>query len=402
MKIAVLLPRTVDLPMLLRARALCRILVKTQPLTGSPIEIAVGLPETDEPEWRLRERFLSDGLDKVIVRHLRWESVPAANANRMFAKHGLRFDLDGIEWVQVPRDWGWNFSDCDVWINFADPSMGAVLPIKPVAHYVSDLAMRIVPYSYAAGISDPLWQFQADAFRLWRQGGIVAVPDACTAIDATGYAGVRRQNVVQVPSLLLEPQPAIGASAAQDKRQLVWLLSRTVRHDFQNAIRGLDLYLRESGLLVPVIACPNPAELNPADALPMFNTLDDAQRDLWNMLEKYRCNDAASLSRLLSRSGLLWSSEIAGGEGFAMTQAARHGLQFLGFDFELHRTLGASIGPSVSLYTQSSPAAIADALHALEQAMAPASAPAWPIVSEAAMVQQYGFLIDRLLERAHG
>ena len=398
MKIGILLPSHFDVASLCRVRELCRILLQSSPLEGGPIELAVGLPERPESEWRRHERRLREGMPEVIVRHLKWETVPAGNAVRMFAKHGLRLDLSGIHEVLVPRDWGWNFTDCDLWINFADTSMGAVLPLKPVAHYVSDLAMRIVPYSFGAGVDDPFWQRQVDSFRLWRQGALVTVTDQWTADDVVGYAGVRRENVVQLPSLSFSDEP-LPHLPERELGGWIWTIEANPRFDIRNALAGLQIYVREGGTHLPTIACQNAAPFSPGSHHPVFAGWDASALDLWSELEIVAYPDFRTLSRLLNRAQLLWSSEIAGGDGFSLALAARHGLRFLGMDFPAHRQLAEKCGHSIALYAESDPLLIADALHAMEALGPSQSQPLGAPESPAIRRQQYGFLIDRLLER---
>lgn len=402
MKIAILIPTHFDVAALWRVRALCHILAQSTPLVGGPIEIAVGLPSLPEPQWRAYEQQLRQGRPEVVVRHLSWEQVPAANAGRMFMKHQLQVNLAGMEFVTIPRDWGWNFTDCDVWINFADPGLGAILPLKPLAHYVSDLAVRIVPDAYAKNLKDSYWKKQTDAFRLWRQAGVILASEPWTADDIVGYAGVRRDNVIMVPSLISQEMPLRRSDRPRNPEQWVWMVEPGARHGLSAAAAGLQLYLQEGGRRRPILASKKIDAFGPKSKVRAIKQLSPAQRELLASLPQFSYHDQPSLSRLLFRSGALWSSEVAGGEGFAMLMAARHGMLFLGQEYPLHTNLAAQMNGGIRLYNKADPIAIADALHTMESTQA-YSPPAWQSSDFAASRhQQYSFVLDRLMELARG
>lgn len=418
MKIGILLPSQYDVATLCRTRELCRLLLELSSLAEDAITIAVGLPERPEPEWRKNEAYLRSGRPQVICRHLRWESVLAANALRMFAKHGLPLDLSGIDRVLVPRDWGWNFTDCDLWVNFADPGMGAVLPLKPTAHYVADLAMRIVPNSFAVDINDPLWTRQVEAFRLWRQSALVLVSDPWSADDVVGYGGVRRNKVMLVPSLSFNDEPVEQRATRLSTGTWVWLLEANARHDLKNAVMGLEIYLREGGKNLPVIACQDSAACEyssyeitdsldssisgsddkRAKASSIFESWTTSMLQLWARLPVVQYSEYRELSRLLNSAQMLWSSEIAGGDGYSLALAAKHGLPFLGFNFPSQARIAEQLGTSALLYEESDPIFIADALHKMDANSEIHNHPRDPMKPAAIRLQRYGFMIDRLME----
>lgn len=403
MKIAILLPTLFDVSALLRARELTRILAGAYKLTEDPVEIAIGLPERPEQLWRAHEEFLRrDAACPVVVRRLRWEAFPAENVRRMFMLQQLQVDLRGFDQVQIPRDWGWNFVDCDLWFNLADPGQGAVLPLKPTASYVSDLAMRVVPEAYAHGLSDPYWDRQLNAFRMWRRSGVVLCSDPGTASDLVGYAGVRRDSVLMVGSLSDCDVSAQAIRPERDDSKWIWLVEPSQRHASMAAIEGLALYLQEGGSIRPVIATQEPLAFERPETVRSMAGIDQRGKDLLESLELYHYRDYARLSRLLQRCGGIWSSEVAGGEGLALTLARRHGLRFLGQDFAMHQQMVACWGDQALLYASSDPVAIADGLHRAEQAMGQTASPQ-PLgrAPDALKQQQFGFAIDRLQEFAN-
>ena len=389
--------------MLLRARELIRVLAGAASLTNGLVEIAVGLPERPESLWRTHEDFLrSNAPCQVIVRRLRWEGFPAENVRRMFMLQQLQVDLRGLQTVQIPRDWGWNFVDCDLWFNFADPGQGAVLPLKPTATYVTDLAPRIVPEAYASGLSDPYWDRQLDAFRMWRRTGVVLCSDEGTATDVVGYAGIRRENVLTVGSLA-DCERALGpAIDRSDSNKLVWLVEPNQRHANLAALEGLSLFLQEGGSLKPVIASQEALAFQKPETVKSMAGIDRRGAEMLESLELYSYRDYPRLARLLQRSGAIWSSEVAGGEGLAALLAKRHGLRFLGQRFAEHERVTTAWADNAILYQSSDPVAIADGLHQTEAAMQVRPAAAWPKVSSDSLkLQQFGFAIDRLQEFAN-
>ena len=133
----------------------------------------------------------------------------------MFAGLSEALDLEGINEVSVPRDWGWNFQDCDLWISLAGPGVGAILPLRPTTHYCADLAQRYVPTAITGTIHDPYWLVETDAFRIWRQGLVLASDDG-TAADLVSYAGVRRERIEVVPDVL-DQLPSIPSGNEDDR-----------------------------------------------------------------------------------------------------------------------------------------------------------------------------------------
>lgn len=403
LKIAILLPTNFDVGTVLRARELIRVLAGAYTLSKGPVEIAVGLPERPEGLWRAHEDFLrSNAPCQVIVRRLRWEGFPAENVRRMFMLQQLQVNLSGLDTVQIPRDWGWNFVDCDLWFNFADPGQGAVLPLKPTATYVTDLAARIVPEAYANGLSDPYWDRQLDAFRMWRRTGVVLCSDEGTANDVVGYAGVRRENVLTVGSLA-DCEQALGpAGAANHSNKLVWLAEPNERHANLAALEGLALYLQEGGAHKPIIASQETLAFQKPQTVKSMAGIDLRGAELLESLELYFYRDYPRLARLLQRSGAIWSSEVAGGEGLAVHLAKRHGLRFLGQRFAEHERATATWAQNAILYQNCDPVAIADGLHQAEQVLGAGPVKGSPEVgSDRFKLQQFGFAIDRLQEFAN-
>ena len=397
MKIAILMPEQVDVPALYRTRELVENIARAQPLCGEQVQLAIGIPEADEALWRAHEAYLLEGLDGVAVgRRLRWERVDPGNVGRMYMVHQLQTILHGLSSVIVPRDWGWNFADCDAWISLATPGQGAVLPIKPTAHYVADLSARITPDAYANGRGDEYWTRELDAFTMWRRSAAVLCGDPETRVDLIGYAGVRGNQIMDVPNLSWG-SPALPESRSPIRqRSWLWLTEANSRHATVAALKGIALYLSEGGAIVPTIVSGDIAAF---DHGRVVDQLSDSVREVLKELPRYALHEIPMLSRLLARGEGIWSSEVSGGEGLAMALAQRHGLPFVGQRYPLHERLAAGAGKSVKLYEKADPIAIADMLFDLETDPPAPAAGAWsPASFPELRQQQFGFVLDRLME----
>jgi hypothetical protein len=285
----------------------------------------------------------------------------------MFANLPASLDLEGIDEVCVPRDWGWNFQDCDALIVFADPAIGAVVTLAPTAYYCPDLAVRIVPESAAVSVDDDYWRRQTDAFRMWRQSTILT-SDQATVEDVVGYAGVRRERIQLIPNILdIAP---IEAKAASGSMTLAWLVGSAALHDLKNAAKGLQTYLSEGGRLEPIIVRDGLREAE-FSAVPFYSEgLPQSVADFLYGLPTQTVESDRELFRLLARTCGIWSSRVAGGEGEMPLLAGELGLPFFGADYGSNRFFAAA---DSALYSLNDPLAIADGLHAFEEQLANAS-----------------------------
>jgi hypothetical protein len=394
MKIGILLPTDFDLGLLRRARRLSILIGQCAAEDGRSWSTAIGVPESSERRWRAIERDLREGNPRAVVRHLRWESISVAHARRMFANFPETLDLEGIEEIVVPRDWGWNFQDCDAAIIFADPALGAVLPLVPTVNYCRDLAVRIVPEEFASSIDDPYWQRQTEAFRLWRQSR-VWTSDLDTTDDIVSYAGVRRGRVSLAPSLLVADGSPPGPSN-RDQSALAWLMSPSPVHDLENSARGLETYLSEGGRLKPVLVRDVVRDSSGGGRAYPYG-LPENLADLIYGLPSREVRSEMELLRLCGRSGAIWSSRLAGGEGEAPLLAAQCGVPFLGVDFGTNRAALDGTEIAAKFYRLDDPLAVADALHELETLTSGAPKPA-KRTRDARMAKELASLIQGLLE----
>jgi len=395
-KIALLLPAAYSLRDLRRAGELAAGLADARTQRGEALEVAVGLAERDEERWRRGERTIRSRAPAAVVRHLEWTSVPVDNARRMFHQLDPALDLEGLSEVIVPRDWGWNFQDCALWISLADPATGPVLPLRRIVYYSLGLPERYVPQMVAASIHDPYWARQAEAFRMWRQAEVVT-SDPTTIADLVSYAGVRSERTEIIPDVLESMAPLAQADEQDRNRQvLVWTLRGSSVDDLEACLAGLQIYRREGGLLDVVIAEEARAD---AAAHPSLAALPADLLRLYGELRHVTYRSLDELDRLLVRSGGLWSSQIAGGAGEHLLEAERAGLHVLAPSFPLNRQLAERRGLSARLYAPGEALGIADALKEVEQlASTPVPLPAPQ--DEVPSSEKFGFLLDRLLANA--
>lgn len=398
LKLAILLPDQIDRRVLRRAAEMAAALSEACDSTGRATEVVIGLAERDERRWREHEAVLRTRVPSLIVRHLEWTSIPVANAQRMFSDLPNTFELLGFEDILVPRDWGWNFRDCDAWISMVRSDHGPILPLRPIAHFCTGLPERYVPELIAPSIHDPLWDRQTNTFRIWRKG-LVVTSDPLSVPDLMSFAGVRKERIEVIPDLLAA-LPAPGTSPAKRDDHLVfWLLRGNALDDLRNSLAGLDAYYREGGKLEVVVLSETHAQYA---SHPGYAGLPYDHQYLFQNLEHITFHNQAELERILPQAAYLWSSEQAGGESDALYDAQRAECMFLGPDLDFISDNVEELGVKASLYPPNSPTALADAFHQLEQLGSAASrANSAPKRSTDRKIA-FSFLLDRIQEQIHG
>lgn len=397
-KVALLLPKSPTWQTLRRAGLLASELSLARSNSGQQVALTIGLPEASESRWRAGERMLQDYVPGIVVRHAEWTRIPVANARRMFADLPATTDLAGMEKVAVPRDWGWNFQDCDLWISLADPGIGAVLPLRPTLHYCSGLPERYVPEAVAPSIKDTYWTRQVEAFRLWRQG-LVATSDPDTIADLVSYAGVRRERIELVPEVLDRLPGLSGDAESKSGELMLWHLRGTALDDLRNCLEGLAAYYREGGTLEVLVVA---ADRSHWAQHPSYGKLPIDLQEFFNDLPKTAYHSPREFERLLPQAGALWSSVTAGGEADDLYDAVRAGLHFLAPRFGLNERIVQRLGADATLYPRDEPLGLTDALHGIER-QPDRKQPLLAGLNIGAATRQasFGFLLDRMLEHRH-
>lgn len=325
---------------------------------GGKIEVAIGLPRCEEEQWRLQEAEILAAAPGVIVRHLGWERVATDIAQRMYPQ--CKVECSGISTVSLPRDWGWNFVDCDAWIVFADPRLGAIYPVKPTAYYVRDLAVRYSPRSFALSYDSEYWRVQDEAFRMWRQAPVVFANDPSTVDDIVGYAGVRRlRTCLTSAALPLGAEGGVAASA----NNIVWIAEPYIAHDPVAALEGLRLYQVEGGEFSTIVAGAEAFGFDPREGQVTLGMVPVRSRRSMVHAEFETCTSDTAMRRAVRRAGFVWSSAIADGENEGLLRAASEGVPFVGLKYPQSERLAESHKVKAFFYDRSEPNLIADALH---------------------------------------
>ena len=389
MKIAILLSERPDLGWLWRAKELAAALRQTGAPNGGEITVAIGLPRESEAEWRKKEAELLTEDSGVVVRHLGWERVEPAMAQRMFPD--LKASLDDIPDVALPRDWGWNFMDCDAWIVCADAAQGAVAPLKPVAYYVRDLAQRYVPAAFASGLDHIFWRRQDHAFRLWRQADCVFASQISTCDDISGYAGVRRDRIVQAPQL--RPGSTISAREDCQSIDLLWLAEPYAGHDPAVGLEAIRI-LRSEGVEAKITVCGEQAYgFAPDDGQVTLAATPPWARRAAKSISCETVSDERGLVRALSRAKLVWSSALADAEGEGLLRAAQAKTPFIGLRYPQAESLARELGVKAYFYDRSEAGLVADALKAALSETARTSEAAQPRRADA---EDWSSIVERL------
>ncbi len=395
-KVALLLPDKASMRMVRRMAELAAVLSDLRTQRGEAIEIAIGLAEPDDERWRRGEHLIRQRAPTAVVRHLAWTSVPVDNARRMFADLDPALDLEGLADVVVPRDWGWNFQDCALWICLADPATGPILPLRPIVYYSLGLPERYAPQMVAASIHDPYWARQVDAFRLWRQA-MVLTSDPTALADLVSYAGVRTERIELIPDVIEELPPlAPVPETLRDRELLLWLPRGNAGDDLEAGLAGLQIYYREGGELDVIVA----EEDGSGASHPSVAVLPEDLASLYAGIERITYRSLEELDRMMVRSGALWSSQIAGGAGEHLLEAERAGLHILAASFPLTRQMVEERKLSACLYEPGDSLAIADALKDVERMVAGSAPESSEGTTSAERRESFAFLLDRLLANA--
>jgi hypothetical protein len=358
-KIAILLPPEPDLGFIWRARAFASALVTSS--DKGPTQVVIGLPEGSLNWEKNAARFRAIS-SLVTVRRMTWETLDTATAARM---HDIsQAGPAGVAQVQLPRDAGWSFRDCDLWLLCPSLSMGAVAEVIPSVVYCRDLSQRYVPLLVGRDRNDPAWDRMVEGFRDWRKRNCILASSNKTLGDLSSYAGVRAEHCHKLPSLwnyfrLEGLRPQTGP-----RNHILILCDAGPRHDILFAIEAYIHYLQVGGTLDLVIAGPDAKTLDPGRDRdhPITQALETYYSATKDRIHFENISDDDDLIRLIHRSGAIWSTATAEGEPDAMTLAAHAELPFIGCDFPAIRELADELKLSPALYQRGDAQAIAGLL----------------------------------------
>lgn len=347
-KIAILLPPEADLGYIWRARAFANSLVAFSSNTA-PIQVIIGLPDGCVNLEKNADRFRAIS-SLVTVRRMTWEILDASTVARMH-------DMDevgppGVEQLRLPRDAGWSFRDCDLWLLCPSLSMGAVAEVIPSVVYCRDLSQRYVPRLVGQDRNDPAWDRMVDGFRDWRRRNCILASSYKTLGDLSSFAGVRAENCHKLPSMWNYFRVGGLGPQTGSRNHILILCDAGPRHDILFAIEAYVHYLQAGGTLDLVIAGPNAKILNPGrdSDHPIAQALDAYRSTTKDKVHFENISDDDDLIRLIHRSGVIWSTAITEGEPDALALAAHAELPFIGCDFPALRELADELKLSPALY----------------------------------------------------
>ena len=331
MKLAILLPRWPDLGWIWRVKALVSALpAAAAQANESELEIAVGVHMGEQDEAVIEAMSLR-GTPGVVVRKYRWEPVDCARASRMFAH--VDFDYSGLEIVHVPRDWGWNFCDCDAWLLAPDLHLGAVMLLRPTVLFGRGIPERYDP-TFAARHNFKSTQAEQVASLLsWRQVRCVFSSHERTLADFVSFAGLWRHRTLETHPLTM---PAFDADlmsilGSSPRTNVLCLLDSP-------DIRGLDAFCRAArdaltnrlvaGIVFAVNGFPG------GDGHQRRNMLT-ARLEAVSALDpaRYRVESFSTvddLARLLLTSSVVVSLDVTCGEPEALVWATEASCRFVG------------------------------------------------------------------------
>ena len=205
MKVAILMPSEPDHGWIWRLQIIVRELLGAEGRKHLPdLKVVIGIAR-NEVERVSAALNLPLGCS-CSVRAFEWITVEPQSAARMYSD--LEFDYSGITVIRIPRDWGWNFADCNVWLLPADSNSDALLFLRPTLLLARDCAER---YRHVLTYSD--LERRLNRLLTWRQcagaiGSSVAIFD-----DLCGFVGLRRTKAILTPQMRLPAPVARGGTA---------------------------------------------------------------------------------------------------------------------------------------------------------------------------------------------
>jgi hypothetical protein len=367
LRIAVLLPPLADLGMVWRSRALAAALTQCEP----GVRVVVGLPESTY-DWEKNAARLR-AIQNVSVRRLTWELVESGTAARM---HDVPVvGPFGVPAVNVPRDAGWSFRDCDFWVLYPNVHSGAVADVKPSLVYCRDLSDRYVPELVGRDRHDVAWARRVEAFLDWRRRDLILATTDRTIGDLSSFAGAAGRACRKVPSIWNHFRlPGLtGKGGGRGRGHLLLLCDGSPRHDLAFAAEAYFRYLQAGGTMDLVVAGPSVSgithERSPVDAI--TKTLAPLGGKVLSRVHFENVTDDDDLELVCGRAAVVWSASVADSEPDALAIAAQIGASFLGCDFPALRETAASLGLYPIVYKRGDSRMIADLLIRAAESGAP-------------------------------
>lgn len=363
--------------------------------TGSPYSVVVGLHPVSEDMWREEAANFTTLGSRISVRRLNWERVAFDNAKRMFFAYPRPINSQNVETAMLPRDFGNNFMDCDLWFNIADLRAGAMYGVRPTAHFLLDTLPRQLPEAFPCLLEDEYWTRQAEAFRSFRSASVVVVEAQGEAAEVASYAGLHPDDVMAIGEIF-GPLPAIqGFSPKPLEKRLLWHVEPDASHCFEKAAAGLERYLADGGSLLPVLFSETPeAGFRTGSNIPSVASAAPSIRKMLNSLPYQRLTSEVDAARALALSEFAWDSGVVRNVKAFSQDALMAGLPLLSAQAVYWDPPHAK---NLIVYAPTNVQAVADELRRLEQ-IAPGAPTPPSRALEAATAIRLSFVIDRLWE----
>lgn len=364
MRVAFLVPPNAGLPLVWRVRAFVSAVCAQE----NGIELAVvGLPK-GQFDWDKNADRLRSIDPRVEVRPTTWETVDSDTAARM---HDLSAVAPhGVNKVQVPRDAGWSFRDCDAWIVFAHASLGAVADLKPSLVFCHDLSERYLPQLVALSRADSMWDLEVEGFLDWRGRRSVLTSTSAGLDDLSVFAGVRKANCSKIPSVWESFKLDALAAQKREPKYVVLLTGNNPRYDALLALNAYKRYFDAGGSLPLVVAGPNALELDPGRSNTLFAVELRLMKD--EIVDRYsfaNILDDEDLADVMSGAAAVWSNSQVDHEPDAMAIASQAGVPFVGVEQPSAKELAEVLGVGPFLYPNADARSAASAIFkALERA----------------------------------
>jgi hypothetical protein len=357
--------------MLRNASALAALLAQTQWPSVGRLKVVVGLLRSGPYDWSTLGRQFAALGSNVSLRRMNWESWPVNSITTMF--NTLAPLPDAITHCSVPRDYGYDFLDCDAWIVFGSSLEGFVVPARPLAIYCADMIQRYVPQIYAGtGFEDP-WMRQIATHLGWRSARCVFCTTPHTRTDAVSYAGVRASRALLAPTLA---EPIAGGlhpfRPGTSDPYILWITNPSMHKNHQKAMDALRHYYSELGGTLPVVVAGSDSDLLAPDSgaeLQSSRSLKAATDVVPHLRFVGEVTNTAYL-RLVSEAAVVWHNVIIDNGTFVAFDAARAGRHFVSSDYPQMRYLCERYGIAASWYKAGEPAVAAAALLVAERAAA--------------------------------
>ena len=381
--------------MLRSAITLTQVLGACHAPDGRPVAPVLGLLAEGDYDWPALEAEGRHAAHPYQLRRMRWVARGAAEVAAMYR---LSPDPAWPAQLSVPEDGLYGFRDCAAWIVFGAMTEGYVAPLRPRAVFCADVLYRYViqPISW---FTPELRDLMARTFLGWRHARAVFATTPGTAADATSFAGVARERVMLLPTLVDPPSGKLPPRRPPG-RSILWVTNGAPHKNQMRTLAALRRYWDELGGSYDVVICgagtedlrPGASEHEMARALVADAALAGRIRILG------RVSDAAYLAALADSAFVLHNALTDNGT-FVAFDAARAGRYFVSSDYPAMRYLAERYGVDTIWFPPRDVAATAAALARAEAAVHAGQTPHHALRADDPQERQRGYqtMLERVL-----